>query len=212
VTDNKDVLDLRERQKRNMLATLLLSQGTPMLLGGDEFGRTQQGNNNAYCQDNDISWFDWNFSEPGQKLLAFTRRVIQLRRDYPILRRSRFLTGGHDKELDIRDVVWIDANGKEMTTADWNTGWIKCFGALLDGRCRKTAIRRYGEDDSVLIIMNSFEGEVDFKLPHTSAGPKWSLLLDTNNPDGSSGADFAFDSVTKVPGRSFLLFVAGEIK
>jgi isoamylase len=211
VTDNKDVLALRERQKRNMLATLLLSQGTPMLLGGDEFGRTQQGNNNAYCQDNDISWFDWNMGEDALELLAFTKRVIQLRRDYPILRRSRFLTGEHDKELDIRDVVWIDANGSEMTSADWNTGWIRCFGALLDGRCRRTAVRRYGEDDSVLIILNSYEGEVGFKLPHSTAGPKWSLLLDTNNGDGSSGAPFAFDSIYQVPGRSFLLFVAGEI-
>ena len=166
---------MRERQKRNMLATLLLSQGTPMLLGGDEFGRTQQGNNNAYCQDNDISWFDWNIGETRKKLLAFTKRVIQLRRDYPILRRSRFLTGAHDAELDIRDVTWINAGGGEMTQADWNTGWIKCFGMMLDGRARKTAIARHGEDDSVLIIMNSFEGAVDFKLPHTSAGPQWSL-------------------------------------
>src|SRR6202000_2322092 len=115
VTDDKNARGLRERQKRNMLATLLLSQGTPMLLGGDEFGRTQQGNNNAYCQDSDISWFDWSMGEPQQKLLAFTKRVIQLRRDYPILRRSRFLTGVHDAQLDIRDVVWISADGKEMT-------------------------------------------------------------------------------------------------
>ncbi len=209
-TDNKDVLALREKQKRNMLATLLLSQGTPMLLGGDEFGRTQQGNNNAYCQDNDISWFDWSLSENAQKLLAFTKRVIQLRRDYPILRRSRFLTGEHDTELDIRDVTWINPDGGEMKEADWNNGWAMCIGMIFDGRCRKTAIRRYGEDDSVLIIMNSFEGEVDFRLPHTSAGPKWTRLLDTNDPEDASGAGFDFDSVYQVPGRSYLLFVAGE--
>jgi len=188
-----------------------LSQGTPMLLGGDEFGRTQQGNNNAYCQDNDISWFDWNLGEADERLLAFTRRVIKLRRDYPILRRSRFLTGEHDKELDIRDVVWIATSGAEMAQADWTNGWARCFGALLDGRCRKTAIKRYGEDDSVLIILNSYEGEVDFKLPRTTAGAKWSLLLDTGNPDGSAGAAFEFDTVYKVPGRTFLLFVAGVI-
>jgi isoamylase len=211
-TDNKDVLTLREKQKRNMLATLLLSQGTPMLLGGDEFGRTQQGNNNAYCQDSDISWFDWNFGESAQKLLAFVRRVIQLRRDYPILRRSRFLTGGHDKELDIRDVTWINPSGGEMKEADWNNGWAMCIGMIFDGRCRKTAVKRYGEDDSVLIIMNSFEGEVDFKLPHTSAGPKWTRLLDTSEPEDASGAAFEFESVYKVPGRSFLVFVAGEVK
>jgi len=211
-TDNKDILALREKQKRNMLATLLLSQGTPMLLGGDEFGRTQQGNNNAYCQDNDISWFDWNLGESAQKLLTFVKRVIQLRRDYPILRRSRFLTGEHDAALDIRDVTWINPSGAEMKETDWTNGWAMCIGMILDGRCRKTAIKRYGEDDSVLIIMNSYEGEVDFKLPHTSAGPRWGLLLDTNNPEDASGATFDFDSVYKVPGRSFLLFVAGESK
>ena len=211
-TDNKDILALREKQKRNMLATLLLSQGTPMLLGGDEFGRTQQGNNNAYCQDNEISWFDWNLGESAQKLLAFTKRVIQLRRDYPILRRSRFLTGAHDAALDIRDVTWINPSGAEMKETDWTNGWAMCIGMIFDGRCRKTAIKRYGEDDSILIIMNSYEGEVDFKLPHTSAGPRWGLLLDTNNPEDASGATFDFDSVYKVPGRSFLLFVAGESK
>jgi glycogen operon protein len=211
-TDNKDILALREKQKRNMLATLLLSQGTPMLLGGDEFGRTQQGNNNAYCQDNDISWFDWNLGESAQKLLTFVKRVIQLRRDYPILRRSRFLTGAHDAELDIRDVSWINPGGSEMRETDWNNGWAMCFGMILDGRCRKTAIKRYGEDDSVLVVMNSFEGEVDFKLPHTSAGPRWTRLLDTSEPEDASGATFEFESVYKVPGRSFVVFVAGEIK
>jgi isoamylase len=193
-----------------MLATLLLSQGTPMLLGGDEFGRTQQGNNNTYCQDGDISWFDWNMGEAAQKLLAFTQRVIQLRRDYPILRRSRFLTGEHDKQLDIRDVVWVNANGGEMTETDWESNWVKCFGVVLDGRARKTAMARHGEDDSVLIIMNSYEGSsVDFKLPHTTAGPRWSLLLDTS-VEGESNASFQFDRLYKVPARPFLLFVAGE--
>jgi glycogen operon protein len=211
-TDNKDILALREKQKRNMLATLLLSQGTPMLLGGDECGRTQQGNNNAYCQDNDISWFDWNLSESAQKLLTFVKRVIQLRRDYPILRRSRFLTGAHDTQLDIRDVTWVNPSGAEMKESDWNNGWAMCLGMILDGRCRKTAIKRYGEDDSILIIINSYEGEVDFKLPHTSAGPKWALALDTGNPEDASGATVEFESIFKVPGRSFLVFVAGEIK
>ena len=209
-TDNKDVLALRERQKRNMLATLLLSQGTPMLLGGDEFGRTQQGNNNAYCQDSDISWFDWTMGEPHERLLAFTKRVIQLRRDYPILRRSRFLTGAHDAQLDIRDVVWLSAGGHDMTQDEWDSGWIKCFGVMLDGRARKTAVARHGEDESVLIIMNSSDGAVDFKLPHTSAGPKWTLLLDTNVADGVSATPFAFDSVYKIAARSFALFTSAD--
>ncbi|SDT59186.1 glycogen debranching protein GlgX [Bradyrhizobium canariense] len=209
-TDNKDVLALRERQKRNMLATLLLSQGTPMMLGGDEFGRTQRGNNNAYCQDSDISWFDWNFDDKAKHLLAFTKDLIRLRRSHPILRRSRFLTGKHDEQLDIRDVTWLNAGGGEMQLSEWNNGWIKCFGILLDGRCRKTAIARHGEDDSVLIVMNSYEGPVDFKLPHTSAGARWSLLFDTNIADAPPDARFDFDSVYQVTGRSLLLFSSVE--
>jgi glycogen operon protein len=133
-----------------------------------------------------------------------------LRRDYPILRRSRFLTGEHDTQLDIRDVTWISAGGGEMTPEEWNTGWIRCFGAMLDGRCRKTAIARHGEDHSVLIIMNGSEGEVDFKLPHTSAGPQWTLLIDTNAADGAAVAPFAFDSAYKAAGRSFTLFTSAE--
>ena len=103
-------------------------------------------------------------------------------------------------------MTWISAGGGEMTVEEWNTGWIGCFGAMLDGRCRRTAIARHGEDDSVLIIMNASEDEVDFKLPHTTAGPKWTLLLDTNFADGASATPFAFDSIYKVGGRSFLAF------
>jgi isoamylase len=205
-TDNKDIIDLRNRQKRNMLATLLFSQGTPMILGGDEFGRTQRGNNNAYCQDNEISWFDWKLSDDGKDLLAFTRRLTGLLRDYPILRRSRFLTGAHDGELNVRDVTWISAGGGEMQQSDWETPWIKCFGMVLDGRTRKTAMPRHGEDETVLMIINSFEGTVDFKLPEAVAGSRWSLVVDTNIPDAPPGAVFAFGSSYEVTGRSLLLF------
>jgi isoamylase len=205
-TGDRAIVNLRNRQKRNMLATLLFAQGTPMILGGDEFGRTQQGNNNAYCQDSDISWFDWNLDADGKDLLAFTKRLIQLLRDYPILRRSRFLTGAHDGELNVRDVTWINAGGGEMSEADWNTPWIKCFGMLLDGRTRKTAMPRHGEDETVLMIMNSFDGTVVFKLPEAVGGTQWSLLVDTNIPDAPEGAHFAFGSSHEVTGRSLLLF------
>jgi glycogen operon protein len=205
-TDNRAILDLRARQKRNMLATLLFSQGTPMILGGDELGRTQKGNNNAYCQDNDISWFDWNLDDDGKHLLAFTKRLIQLLHDYPILRRSRFLTGAHDGELNVRDVTWINAGGGEMSPADWETPWIKCFGMLLDGRTRKTAMPRHGEDETVLMIMNSFEGTVAFKLPEAVGGTQWSLLLDTDIPDAPPGANFAVGNIYDTAERSLLLF------
>jgi glycogen operon protein len=205
-TDDTAILELRARQQRNMLATLLFSQGTPLILGGDEFGRTQNGNNNAYCQDNEISWFDWNLQQNGKDLLAFTKRLIKLLRDYPILRRSRFLTGQHDGELNVRDVTWINAGGGEMSAADWETPWIKCFGMLLDGRTRKTAMPRHGEDETVLMIMNSFAGAVAFRLPQAVGGSQWSLLVDTNIPDALPGATFAFGATYEVTGRSLLLF------
>src|ERR1700755_2907105 len=113
-TDDPDICSLRERQKRNMLATLLLAQGTPMVLAGDEFGRTQEGNNNAYCQDNEISWVNWNFGEKEVDLAEFVRKVIVLRQSFPILRRSRFLTGEYNPDLDVRDVRWLSPAGQDI--------------------------------------------------------------------------------------------------
>jgi isoamylase len=205
-TDDKAILDLRNRQRRNMLATLLLSQGTPMMLGGDEFGRTQHGNNNAYCQDSDISWFDWNLGTDANDLIAFTKRLIQLRKAYPTLRRTRFLTGQLDETLGIRDVTWINANGNEMQDSEWKDASMQCFGMLLDGRAQKTGIKRRGADQTVLIVMNSYEGLVDFTLPKSDAGSSWSLLVDTNIPDLTSEAPFKFGSQYLVTGRSLLLF------
>jgi glycogen operon protein len=193
-----------------MLATLLLSEGTPMLLGGDELGRTQRGNNNAYCQDNDISWFDWNLDDRANQLLAFTKKLVQLRRNYPILRRSRFFTGQHDEQLDISDVTWINTDGDTMQPSDWDSSWAKCFGMLLDGRCRKTAMARHGGDETVLVVMNSYEDGVNFKLPHTSAGSKWLLLLDTNCADTAPDQRFDFECVHEVTGRSLQVFTASS--
>jgi isoamylase len=119
-TEDREINKLRERQKRNMLATLFFSQGTPMVLGGDEFGRTQRGNNNAYCQDNEISWVDWEgIKEEGQSLIFFTRKLIRLRHSLPILRRGRFLTAESNPALEVKDVTWINASGKEMQKNDW---------------------------------------------------------------------------------------------
>jgi isoamylase len=205
-TDDRAIIELRNRQKRNMLATLLFSQGTPMLLGGDEFGRTQRGNNNAYCQDSDISWFDWNIGEDGNDLLAFTKRLIKLRQSYPALRQSRFLTGQHDEALGIKDVTWINANGSEMQDANWKDASMKCFGMLLDGRAQKTGIKRRGQDTTVLMVMNSYEGVVDFTFPKSEEGKAWSLLVDTNIPDAAPEAAFEFGSIYQVTGRSLLLF------
>jgi isoamylase len=205
-TDDQAIIALRDRQKRNMLATLLFSQGTPMLLGGDEFGRTQHGNNNAYCQDSDISWFDWNFGDEADGLIDFTKRLIKLRQTHPTLRRSRFLSGQKDEVLDVKDVTWINANGEEMQDSIWKDASMKCFGMLLDGRAQKTGIKRRGQDKTVLMIMNSYEGLVDFTFPASEGGEGWSLLVDTNIPDTTADAVFKFGSVYQVTGRSLLLF------
>ena len=204
-TDNKDILALRERQKRNMLATLLFAQGTPMLLGGDEFGRSQKGNNNAYCQDNEISWFDWKWTEDGKDLHAFTKRLIGLLGDCSVLRRSRFLTGEHDQHLDVRDVTWINANGGPMQEDHWKDGNVKCFGMLLDGRAQKTGIRKQADDQTMLVILNGFEGLVDFTMPEAFGGKGWELLVDTNIPDAPGGQTFPFGAMYQVTGRSLLL-------
>src|SRR5882762_3698677 len=164
-TDDVEVNRLRERQLRNFLAILLLSQGTPMLLAGDEFGRTQKGNNNAYCQDKEISWLDWNITEKGKLLIQFVKRLANLRHKYPILRRNRFLTGQYVEEVGVKDVTWINANGSEMTAEHWQDGGMTCFGMLLDGRAQETGIRKSSTDATLLVVINGHNDLVEFTLP-----------------------------------------------
>src|SRR3712207_885120 len=134
-TDDPAIVSVRYRQMRNMLATLLFSQGTPMLLAGDEFARSQQGNNNAYAQDNEISWIDWeNIDENGRALQDFTKRLIRLRLDKPMLRRQRFLTGAYNEELDVKDATWLTPVGDEMTPEHWNDPHARCLGVVLEDR------------------------------------------------------------------------------
>jgi glycogen operon protein len=206
-TDDGAVNSLRNRQKRNMLATLLLSQGTPMLLAGDEFARTQHGNNNAYCQDSEISWINWDFDRDATALLAFTKEIIRLRKVFPALRRSRFLTGQKDEELDVRDLMWINANGGEMQPEHWEDANTKCLGMLIDGRTQKTGIKKRSEDASVLLILNSYEDAIDFKLPEAGESKEWTLLIDTNLAAIDPETKFFASDVYLVTGRSLLLFI-----
>ncbi|MEA2258207.1 MAG: isoamylase, partial [Acidobacteriaceae bacterium] len=144
-TDDPEINGLRQRQIRNVLATLLLAQGTPMVLAGDEFARTQNGNNNAYCQDNEISWVNWELLEKNQHLATFARRLIRMRHKYPILRRNLYLTGQYNEELGVKDLTWINANGSEMEQEHWGDTNMRCFGMLLDGRAQVTGIRQRGK-------------------------------------------------------------------
>jgi isoamylase len=204
-TDDPDILALRERQIRNFLATLLLSQGTPMLLAGDEFARTQGGNNNAYCQDSEIGWLDWDIKDKGDGLIAFTRRLTALRRRFPVLHRARFLVGEVNEELGVKDVTWINPAGTEMEAASWQDDSARCIGMMIDGRARVTGLRRRGEDETLLIVFNAWHDVIDFTLPDTASAAGWERLIDTNAPDAGE-EQFEIGSTYQVTGRSVLLF------
>ncbi|MET1027676.1 MAG: glycogen debranching enzyme GlgX, partial [Dongiaceae bacterium] len=207
-TKDPAIATIRERQKRNMLATLLLSQGTPMILSGDEFGHTQNGNNNAYAQDNETTWLDWEKIGPdGRRLLEFTRKLLAVRRAYPILHRSRFLIGDYNEELDVKDVSWLSPTGAEMDQPQWQDTKAKCFGMLLDGRAQPTGIKRRGDDATLLLVINAHDDVVRFTLPEVPEGKCWVCLIDTNAPERTDPASFPFGHGYEVTGRSLLLFV-----
>jgi isoamylase len=205
-TEDEEIIALRKRMIRNMLGTLLLAQGTPMMVAGDEFGRTQQGNNNAYCQDNEISWLNWELQEKGQQLVEFTRRLTRMRHKYPILRRNLFLTGQYNEELGVKDVTWINANGSEMELEQWGDTNMRCFGMLLDGRAQCTGIRQRGKLATLLIVINDHHDLVEFTLPECPGGDTWSLLIDTNITDNSEKGIFKIGDSYGVTARSLLLF------
>jgi isoamylase len=197
---------LRRRQMRNMLGTLLLSQGTPMVLAGDEFGRTQRGNNNAYCQDNEISWLDWTLAKRNQAPIAFVQKLTTLRHKYPMLRRNRFLTGEYNEELGVKDVTWINANGSEMQASQWGDANMHCFGMLMDGRAQTSGVKQLGHDATLLLILNVHKDLVQFTLPKCMGGDQWSLLIDTNAPDQAVGNIFKMETAYGVTAHSLLLF------
>jgi len=205
-TDDEGIRGLRKRQMKNLLATLLLSQGTPMLLAGDERGRTQQGNNNAYCQDNEISWVDWKSDDATERLLRFVRKLTSYRHKYPILRQKRFLSGVYNEDLGVKDVTWVSGSGNEMTAEEWQDGNNKCFGMLLDGRAQQSGIRQRGQEATLLIVFNSWQDVVKFKLPAAPDGKAWELVADTNMPDLPEGSRFDLGHEYQVTARSLLLF------
>jgi glycogen operon protein len=187
-TDDPEINALRERQMRNFLATLFLSQGTPMLLGGDEIARTQHGNNNAWCQDNEISWYDWDLGEREQAMLDFTKRLIRLRSEHPVFRRRQFLEGRELEGSGLPDVWWFRTDGHRMTQRDWDTGPL-VLGMFLNGE-EIAAPDERGEqiiDDSFLVLFNAGHEDVEFTLPNRRFGERWELELDTAEPDAEPG-------------------------
>jgi isoamylase len=185
-TDDPGITRMRARQQRNFLATLFLSQGVPMLLGGDELGRTQRGNNNAYCQDNDISWFDWDAVD--EQLLDYTRRLIAFRREHPVFRRRRWFKGEPHGAQGLHDIGWFKPDGAEMSEQDWTDWFAKSFMMFLNGDALRSRDERGGKvrDDSFLLIFNAHTDSVTFTLPDAAWGGTWVQALDT-------AADLPFD-------------------
>jgi glycogen operon protein len=180
-TSDPAVLTLRARQRRNFIATLFLSQGVPMISGGDEIGRTQGGNNNAYCQDNEISWTNWQLTDEQRDFLEFTRRLSGLMHEHRVLRRRKFFHGTRVPTASVRDIMWLAPGGQEMTDAEWNAGHIKCLGVRLSG---------VGLDDvddegrpltgaTLLYLLNASEHLIPFVLPAFEPGISWRVLIDT---------------------------------
>jgi isoamylase len=180
-TDDEAIIDAREKQKRNLLATLMLSQGVPMLLGGDEIGRTQQGNNNAYCQDNEISWFDWHLTRRNRQLLAFARTLVRLWAGHPVLRRRRFFQGRQIRGSRVKDLTWFAPDGGEVTDELWAAPGVRTLGLQLAGDAIEERGPR-GErivDDTLLVILNADERPIAFQLPNHETARRWEVVFDT---------------------------------
>ncbi len=180
-TDDDSVNTLRAQQQRNLLATLLLSQGVPMLLAGDEIGRTQHGNNNTYCQDSALSWVDWELDAEQRALLGFVQRLSRLRRSHPLFRRRHFFQGRPIKGAGVKDLLWVNPNGGEMDDPDWGAGFARALGVVLNGKgIQETDTRgRSIRDDSFLLLLNAGHEPIDFVLPPTPEGHSWQGFLDT---------------------------------
>jgi glycogen operon protein len=205
-TEDPAVRALRERQKRNLLASLLLSQGVPMLLGGDELSRTQQGNNNAYCQDNELSWLDWTADEQRGKFLEFTVRLIRLRRRHPVFSRRRYVRVDTVTPEGLKEIIWLTPDAREMTDNDWNQEFARCLGVYLAGG----AIERRGsrgkliQDSNFLLLFNAHHETIPFRISGTLAAKAWLTVLDSASDDPFAENPLAGDSYP-LQGRSLAL-------
>ncbi len=206
-TDDPGINELRERQKRNLLATLLLSQGVPMICGGDEISRSQLGNNNAYCQDNELSWTHWDVQEPQQQLLKFTCQLIALRRDHPVFHRPKFFQG-RSIRAGIKDLTWFDPSGQEMTDEAWNADFVRSLMVRLAG----DAIDQVDElghrivDDTFVLLLNAHHDAVPFTLPPVGADQHWECVFDTGAPGVQHAQPTARAGRYRLAGRAIALF------
>jgi glycogen operon protein len=209
-TDDPGINRLRAQQKRNFMATLLLSQGIPMLLSGDEIGHTQRGNNNSYCQDNQIGWINWNPEEMDTDLLHFAQRVIALRTQHPVFHRRNFFQGRKIKGAEVKDLVWLKPDGQEMSDQEWNQDFARCLGVLLSGDSVDEADERGQRirDENFVILMNAHHEEIPFLLPARTPDAGWIVLIDTSCQTSSNPNRFyAVASSYPLQGRSLVMLV-----
>jgi isoamylase len=208
-TDDPEILDLRHRQMRNIMATLMLSQGTPMIAHGDELGRTQHGNNNVYCQDSELSWMDWSLVDKNSDQLAFTRKATALRKSHPVFRRRRFFEGRPIRSADqVREIAWLTPAGDGMTSEDWDSDFGKCISVFLNGEALPEPDAR-GErvvDDSFLLCFNAHDHAVDFVIPNDDYAKEWTAELDTTDPTGEVKVVVHDGDEVSLPARALLVF------
>ncbi|MBV9303570.1 MAG: glycogen debranching protein GlgX [Acidobacteriaceae bacterium] len=222
-SDDPRIIELRDRQKRNMLTTLLLSQGVPMILAGDELGRTQRGNNNAYAQDNEISWVNWNPDDRKKALAEFAINLIQLRKNHPNFHRRKFFQDSdisptaeerHLDGLDVQDVGWYRPDGQRMTEDEWKAGWVRCLGMRLSGRTLDD-VDQYGEpiiDDSFLLCLNPHHEHIRFYLPACTGACNWEVLIDTRDPARTERRSIKQGEPYDMIEHSAVLFCETEVK
>ena len=205
-TDCECINSLRERQMRNLLATLLLSQGVPMINGGDEIARSQRGNNNAYCQDNELTWHEWDLSPARTRLLEFVAHLIHLRLSHPNLHRSKFFQNRVIRNSVVRDIAWYNPNGEEMPEEAWTSGWNRAMVLMLNGRTlqQSDADGNPLVDDSFLIMVNASQEGVEFALPAVPNGAPWRQVIDTENINPFAEAVAGENTI--VGGRSMKVF------
>lgn len=211
-TDDPGIRALRARQKRNLMATLLLSQGVPLLLGGDELSHTQQGNNNAYCQDNELTWLNWDLGPEQQEFLEFVRRVAEIWRTQPVFQRRHFFHGRSIRDAGVKDISWLEPNGEEMTDEHWSAGFARCFGVRLAGDIIGDVDER-GEPiigDTLLLLLNAHHESLPFVLPVTKGDVDWELLFDTADP-ARRDIRYAASSEYELAGRSLTVMLTRRV-